>query len=62
MDYLPTYSIDLIKELDKLYPPTYPLLTDTEREIWFKAGKRSLIETLINLIEEDSNTQISNVL
>lgn len=52
MDHLPIYSIDLIKELDKYYPNTYPLLTDTDREIWYKAGQRSLINKLLSLLEE----------
>lgn len=52
MDHLPIYSVDLIKLLDKSYPNTYPLITDTEREIWYKAGQRSLVNKLISLLEE----------
>ena len=62
MDNIPTYSIDLIKELDKLYPPTYPLLTDTDREIWYKAGIRSLIDKLIVLTKDDSEDGLPEVL
>ena len=62
MDQLPTYSIDLIKELDTSYPHRYPLLTDTDREIWFKAGQRSLIDKLLGLIEEESDNQLPKVL
>lgn len=61
MDHLPSYSIDLIKELDKLYPPTYPLLTDTDREIWFKAGIRSLIDKLIVLTKDETEDTLPDV-
>jgi hypothetical protein len=62
MEQLPTYSIDLIKELDKLYPPLHPSLTDTDREIWFKAGIRSLIDKLIVLTKDDSEDGLPEVL
>ena len=62
MEQLPTYSIDLIKELDKLYPPLHPSLTDTDREIWYKAGIRSLIDKLIVLTKDDSEDGLPEVL
>ena len=62
MEQLPTYSIDLIKELDKLYPPIHPSLTDTDREIWYKAGIRSLIDKLIVLTKDDSEDGLPEVL
>ncbi len=62
MEQLPTYSIDLIKELDKLYPPTHPSLADTDREIWYKAGIRSLIDKLIVLTKDDSEDGLPEVL
>ena len=62
MEHLPTYSIDLIKELDKLYPPLHPSLTDTDREIWYKAGIRSLIDKLIVLTKDDSEDGLPEVL
>lgn len=62
MDQIPTYSVDLIKELDKLYPHRYPLLTDSEREIFYKAGQRSLIDKLLSIITEEDNTELPKVL
>lgn len=62
MDHLPTYSVDLIKDLDKLYPHKYPLLTDTDREIWYKAGQRSLIDKLLSIIEEETTEDLPKVL
>jgi len=44
---LPIYSIDLIDMLNQDYPSKPPCLSDTEREVWFKAGQRALVESLI---------------
>lgn len=62
MEQLPTYSVDLIKELNKLYPITTPLLTDTDREIFYKAGQRALIDKLIVLTKDDSEDNLPQVL
>lgn len=45
------YSIDLIEELDKVFPQRHPSLTDSEREIWYKAGQRSVVDLLQSSIE-----------
>lgn len=62
MEQLPIYSIDLIKALDKIYPLTTPSLTDTEREIFYKAGQRALIDKLIVLTRDDSEDELPEVL
>ena len=49
---IPTYAIDLIEELDKSYPNKHPNLSDTEREVWFKAGQRSVVDTLKSIAED----------
>tara|TARA_Y100001951_G_scaffold21259_1_gene16214 strand:- start:112 stop:333 length:222 start_codon:yes stop_codon:yes gene_type:complete len=44
------YTVDeLIKVLDKIYPDRSPSLKDNEREVWFKAGQRSVVNWLIEL-------------
>lgn len=53
---IPVYAVDLIKELDKTYPIRTPNLNDSDREIWFKAGARSVVDLLISL-EKDQNEQ-----
>ena len=41
---------ELIKWLDEVFPHQCPTDTDvTEKEIWFYAGKRSLIDYLLNI-------------
>ena len=37
---------DLIKELDKIFPNQFADLKDSEREIFFKSGQRSVVEFL----------------
>lgn len=44
------YTIEkLIEILDKVYPEQSALLDWTEKEVWFKAGQRSVIKWLIEL-------------
>lgn len=62
MDQIPTYSVDLIKALDKQYPHRYPLLSETDREIWFKAGQRSLVDKLLAFITDDSEGELPKVI
>ena len=62
MDQIPTYSIDLIKELDKQYPHRHPLLTETDREIFYKAGQRSLVDKLLAFIKDDNEGELPKVL
>jgi len=47
MTKLPPLSFDLVEELNQMYPNRYPGITDTEREIWFNAGARSVIDILV---------------
>lgn len=51
MKQLPELSAELIKELDATYPAKHPGLSDTERQIWFDAGRRSLIDGLLKRLE-----------
>jgi len=58
---LPALSQDLINKLDKLFPDKCPLLTDTEREVWYKVGQRSVInylqQTYDDQLEQDIVTE-----
>ena len=62
---LPALSQDLINKLDKLFPDKCPLLTDTDREVWYKVGQRSVInylqQTYDDQLEQDIVTkQVQN--
>jgi len=43
---LPLKTDDLIKELDKIFPNQCASITESEREIFFKSGQRSVVEFL----------------
>jgi len=47
-----TYSLDLIEELDKAYPHKHPSLSDSDREVWFKAGQRSVVDNLLSRVQD----------
>lgn len=51
------YSIDLIEDLDKVFPRKHPVLTDTDREIWYKAGQRSVVDLLQSSLEHGEEDQ-----
>lgn len=50
---IPVYSIDLINKLNETYPPRSPKMHMTDREIWFEAGQRALVEILLQHINEN---------
>ena len=56
---LPNLSSSLIKKLDELYPKRYPEITWEDREIWFKAGQRSVVDFLQQVHDEQNETIIS---
>lgn len=46
MKSIPLHSVDLISQLDDLYPDKCPDPNESEREIWMKAGARRLVTSL----------------
>lgn len=46
MKTLPMYTVDLVKELDKLYPDTFMVDSFVEEDYWKLAGKIELIRFL----------------
>jgi hypothetical protein len=55
---LPALSQDLINKLDKLFPDKCPLLTDSDRDVWFKVGQRSVINYLQQTYDEQLQDNI----
>ena len=54
---LPALAVDLVSELDKANPPavvtTYlDILEDKRLELVFQAGRRSVVEELLRIIEK----------
>ena len=46
-------SADLITDLDKQIPDRHPSLTDSERDIWFNAGQRSVVNMLLASMQQN---------
>ena len=51
MEKLPPFSYDLITYLDQMFPNADPQVTDSDREIWIRKGKRELILYLKGFIK-----------
>ena len=56
----PTVLPELTEWLDKQFPIQTPNLEDTEREIFFKAGHRSVVEHLMSILREQSDNLLEN--
>ncbi len=52
----PVVLPELTEWLNKQFPITTPKLEQTEREIFFQAGQRSVVEHLISILKEQSDT------
>ena len=60
MQKLPVLSYNLVKELDKLYPPVNPDLNISDRELWGKIYQRKLVENLLFLAEDTKDNNESD--
>ena len=65
-DVLPIITDELINSLAVVFPSRPPELSDTDREVWYKAGQRSVVDYLIEQQKRQkepmlSNTVISNI-
>ena len=49
---MPALSEDLINALDERFPEASADLQWTEKEIWYKAGQRSVVKFLLTIMEE----------
>ena len=49
---LPIIKEDLINALDELFPEASADLQWSEKEVWFKAGQRSVVKFLLKIMEE----------
>lgn len=59
MDNIPVLSVDLIKELDRIYPQI-PVRPDANiNNIMFSAGQRSVIEFLLTRLKQSIEDGLS---
>ena len=49
---MPELSEDLINALDERFPEASADLQWTEKEIWYKAGQRSVVKFLLQIMRE----------
>jgi len=57
---LPLITDDLIQGLDSLYPQRHPDLSLSDREIWYRAGQRSVVDYLIEQQKRQRETMLNN--
>ena len=57
---LPLITDDLIQGLDNLYPQRHPDLSLSDREIWYRAGQRSVVDYLIEQQKRQRETMLNN--
>ena len=57
---LPLITDDLIQGLDNLYPQRPPDLSLSDREIWYRAGQRSVVDYLIEQQKRQRETMLNN--
>ena len=56
----PDISKEIVEWLDRSFPLVSPKLDETEREIFFRAGQRTVVALLISLFNEQNETILSN--
>ena len=59
---LPLITDDLIQGLDNLYPQRHPDLSLSDREIWYKAGQRFVVDYLVEQQRRQQDTMLDQKL
>ncbi len=54
----PPISEVLLRELENMFPPSYPDLKMSDRELWAKAGEGRVIQFLQNMFREQNRTRM----
>lgn len=54
----PPISKAIVDALDDLVPKRFPGLEDTDREIWYNAGRASVVDLLIHIYEIQNDDYI----
>lgn len=58
---LPLLTADLIKMLNERFPDRCPNIKTPDRQVWFDAGARSVVNLLLRLQREQEEEQNSKV-
>jgi hypothetical protein len=59
MELLPLSAEELVEKLDKEIPERCPTPSQAERDIWMYAGKRALVNHLLNLLDDTRQAQLT---
>lgn len=61
MNYkLPVITDELIYSLDSIFPNRHPDLSLPDREVWYRAGQRYVVDYLIEQQKRQKETMLSN--
>lgn len=55
IESLPANVVQLIENLDLIFPEQSALMEWTDREVWYRAGQRSVVQWLLELKRRDEN-------
>tara|TARA_R100001440_G_scaffold14546_1_gene24608 strand:- start:2908 stop:3078 length:171 start_codon:yes stop_codon:yes gene_type:complete len=50
----------MINALSVVFPSKPPELSDTDREVWYKAGQRSVVDYLVEQQRRQKETMLTN--
>jgi len=56
---IPTFSTDLIAQLDLRFPERSPDYNDSERMLWIKVGERKVVKFLVAKLKEQEDKKAS---
>lgn len=54
MEKLPQLSLELVAQLDEIFPERCPDKSMTDRDIWIYVGKREVVRYLLSLVENSN--------
>jgi len=57
---MPNLSAELVNKLDELYPKRFPDMSWSDRQVWYRAGQRSVVDHLLQVHAEQNETIISS--
>ena len=57
---LPVITDELIFALDQKFPNRHPDLSLTDREVWYRAGQRFVVDFLIEQQKRQKETMLTN--
>tara|TARA_B100001989_G_C24545085_1_gene470180 strand:+ start:896 stop:1105 length:210 start_codon:yes stop_codon:yes gene_type:complete len=60
VEVLPIISDEMIDALSVAFPNRCPDLSDTDREVWYKSGQRSVVDFLIEQQKRQKENLLTN--